>query len=159
MIGRLGPGTYVVEEFDGRPHVVELIVGAQRDPSFGPVVLVGAGGVLAELTRDTAVDLADLDRTAAHALLRRLECARLLDGWRGRPPVDVEALVDVVLAVATVIRARADVQSVELNPVRVAADGALAVDALVVTAGDERLTPAPRRSSAGGPGRPGSAAR
>ena len=107
-----------------------MIVGARRDPAFGPVVIVGAGGVEAELLRDTAVDLAGLGRERALAMIRRLRCLPLLQGWRGRPAVDIEGLAEVILAVAGVMRSRPDLLDLELNPVRVAPGGAIAVDAL-----------------------------
>ena len=136
MAGRLGPGTYVVEEQDVRPDVVELIVGARRDPVFGPLLLVGAGGSVAELVRDTAVDLAPVSRRTAHALVARLGVHPLLTGWRGRPPVDLEALEHLLVALSEQLAAAPDeVLEVELNPVRVGPDGVLAVDALVVTSG------------------------
>ncbi|MGW0686922.1 acetate--CoA ligase family protein [Streptomyces sp. NPDC002754] len=134
MVERLGPHTYVVEEMDRRAGVVEVLVAARRDVSFGPVVVVGAGGVRAELSRDLALELAPCTRDTAHAMVRSLRMAPLLHGWRGRPTVDVEALVDVIVAVCDVIAGREDIAEVELNPVRVAPEGALAVDGLVVAA-------------------------
>jgi acyl-CoA synthetase (NDP forming) len=140
MRDRLGPGGYVLEEMDTRPHAIEMIVGARRDPAFGPVVLVGAGGVEAELLQDTAVDLADLNRERALTMIRRLRCLPLLQGWRGRPAVDVEGLAEVILAVAGVMRAYPDLLDLELNPVRVAPDGVIAVDALVRPHDDRRCS-------------------
>lgn len=134
MVERLGPHRYVVEEMDRRADAVEVLVAARRDASFGPVVVVGAGGVRAELSRDLALELAPCSRATAHAMVRGLRMAPLLHGWRGGRPVDVEALVDIVVAVSEVIAAREDIVEVELNPVRVAPEGALAVDGLVVAA-------------------------
>lgn len=132
LVARLGPGRYVVEEMDTRADAVELIVGAHRDASFGPVVMVGAGGVATEFHRDTTLELAPVDIDQALAMVRRLRCAPLLDGWRGRPAVDVRGVAEVIVAVSELITARADIAELELNPVRVTADGPLAVDALVV---------------------------
>ncbi|MBP2320100.1 acyl-CoA synthetase (NDP forming) [Kibdelosporangium banguiense] len=132
LVARIGPGRYVVEEMDTRPHVVEMIVGARRDPSFGPVVMVGAGGIEVELRRDTTVELAPVDSQQALEMLHRLRCAPLLDGWRGRSAVDKRGLADLIAAVSELITARPDIAEVELNPVRVTVDGPLAVDALVV---------------------------
>ncbi|MFJ9181192.1 acetate--CoA ligase family protein [Streptomyces sp. NPDC102360] len=142
MVERLGPHRYVVEEMDRRADAVEVLVAARRDASFGPLVVVGAGGVRAELSRDLALELAPCSRDTAHAMVRSLRMAPLLHGWRGGPAVDVEALVDVVVAVSEVITDREDIAEVELNPVRVAPDGALAVDGLVV-AGGGAARPAP----------------
>ncbi|MFD5824444.1 acetate--CoA ligase family protein [Lentzea sp. NPDC060358] len=132
MHARLGPGTYVLEEMDTRRDVVELIIGARRDRSFGPVVLVGAGGIHAELFGDTAVELAPVTAATARAMVERLVCAPLLSGWRGAPAADIGALAEVIARISETIAARPDLAEVELNPVRVGPDGVLAVDALVI---------------------------
>ncbi|TWP53692.1 acetate--CoA ligase family protein [Lentzea tibetensis] len=136
MRTRLGDGVYVLEEMDTRRDVVEVIVGARRDPGFGPVVLVGAGGTFAELYRDTAVELAPVSVPEAADLLRRLRCAPLFGGWRGASPVDLQSLAEVVAAVSSLLAQRPDLAEIELNPVRVGADGALAVDALIIPSGE-----------------------
>ncbi|WP_182358751.1 acetate--CoA ligase family protein [Tomitella gaofuii] len=137
MHARLGDGDYVVEEMDGRSDVVEVILGVRRDPDMGPVVLVGAGGTEAELYKDVAVEMAPVDRATAHGMLRRLVSRPLLLGWRGRPAVDVESLVDLIVAVSQRAVSAPDVDDVEVNPLRVGPDGVVAVDALVI-ASDRR---------------------
>ncbi|MDX8032574.1 acetate--CoA ligase family protein [Lentzea sp. BCCO 10_0856] len=136
MEARLGPGTYVLEEMDTREHVVELIIGAKRDHSFGPVVLVGAGGIHAELFKDTAIELAPVTPATARDMLARLVSAPLLSGWRGAPTADVTALAQVIAQVSETLAARPDLAEIELNPVRVGPDGVLAVDALIIPSGD-----------------------
>jgi acetate---CoA ligase (ADP-forming) len=136
MRARLGDGDYVLEEMDTRRDLVEVIVGARRDPGFGPVVLVGAGGVFAELYRDTAVELAPVSVPEAVELLKRLKSAPLFDGWRGAQPVDLQKLAEAVAAVSSLLAQRPDLAEIELNPVRVGADGAMAVDALIVPSGE-----------------------
>lgn len=135
MEARLGPGTYVLEEMDTREHTVELIVGAKRDHSFGPVILVGAGGVHAELFKDTAIELAPVTPATARDMLARLVSAPLLSGWRGAEPVDVAALAQVIAQVSETLVARPDLAEIELNPVRVGPGGVLAVDALIIPSG------------------------
>jgi len=142
---KLGDGEYVLEEMDTRAGTVELIVGARRDPSVGPLVLVGFGGTQTELYRDVAVELAPVTAEQAGTMLRRLRTFPLLTGWRGRPPVDVEAAAEVVAAVSRLIAERPDVSECEINPVRVAPAGAVAVDALVVRA----LEPVPAPATLG----------
>ena len=132
MWARLGPGCYVVEEMDVRPDVVELIVGTRRDRSFGPLVLVGAGGVAAELHRDTRIALAPVTEDEAERMLRSLKSAPLFDGWRGAPAVDVRAAARVVAAVSRLLVERPDIVEAEVNPLRVGPTGAVAVDALVL---------------------------
>ena len=115
---------------------LELIVGATRDPLFGPAVMVGLGGVFTEVLDDVAIRLAPLDRAEALAMLDDLRGRALLDGARGRPAVDRGAVADLVVALARLAWERPDIVEVDLNPVIVGADGALAVDALVVLAGN-----------------------
>jgi acyl-CoA synthetase (NDP forming) len=114
---------------------VELIIGLRRDPSFGPAVVVGFGGVLAEVLDDVAVRLAPIGRDEALAMLTELRGARVLDGVRGRPPVDRTAVADLIAAVSRLGDARSDIIEIDLNPVIASPDGALAVDALVVLTG------------------------
>ncbi|MFJ6728716.1 acetate--CoA ligase family protein [Streptomyces sp. NPDC091281] len=133
MRERLGSGDYVVEEQDTRHGVVEMLIGARRDRDFGPTVAVGHGGVRAELWRDVSVELAPVDRRTAAAMLDRLRSRRLLDGWRGQPAVDIEALIDAIVVTSEAIAADSCVEDIEVNPIRVGPEGALAVDALVVS--------------------------
>ena len=114
---------------------LELIVGLRRDPQFGPAVLVGLGGTLAEVLDDVAIRLAPLDMAAADAMLDDLRAARLLRGFRGRLPLDRGALASMLVALARLGVERPDVLEVDLNPVIASATGALAVDALVVLEG------------------------
>lgn len=137
---RLGPGRYVVEEMDVRDDVVELIVGTRRDRSFGPLVLVGAGGIAAELHRDTRIALAPVSEEEAEQMVRSLKSAPLLDGWRGAPAVDVRAAARVVAAVSRLLTECPEVVEAEINPLRVGPTGAMAVDALVLAS--EALAPA-----------------
>jgi len=150
MAGRLGDGEYVLEEMDGRPDTVELIVGARRDPSFGPLVLVGIGGVQAELYRDVQLALAPVTEEQARRMVVGLRGHPLLTGWRGRPPVDVDDAASVVAAMSRLVAEQPDIAECEINPLRVGVDGAVAVDALVVAAapGQDPETPIPPRTGA-----------
>ncbi|MEN0139125.1 MAG: acetate--CoA ligase family protein [Rhodococcus sp. (in: high G+C Gram-positive bacteria)] len=134
MRARLGDGDYVVEEQDTRQDVVEILVGARRDPDLGPVIVVGAGGTETEVLHDIRLEAAPVDPADAHAMLEGLRCLPLLQGWRGRPAVSVDSLVEVITGVSRLISVRTDIAEIELNPVRVAPGGALTVDALVVAA-------------------------
>jgi len=117
------------------PAGLELIVGLRRDPQFGPVILVGLGGTLTEVLDDVAIRLAPLDLASADGMLDDLRGARLLSGVRGRPPVDRSAVASMLVALGQLGAERPDVLEVDLNPVIASADGAIAVDALVVLAG------------------------
>ncbi|MDP5182020.1 acetate--CoA ligase family protein [Blastococcus sp. BMG 814] len=141
MVTRLGAGEYVVEEQDTRPDVVEMLVGGRRDRDFGPLIAVGAGGTEAELYRDVCVELAPVDHATALDMVSRLRCLPLLRGWRGRPPVDLAALADVVVAVSCAVAATPEIDDLEVNPLRVGPAGALAVDALILSTGDTDEAP------------------
>ncbi len=111
---------------------VELIVGLHRDASFGPSVMVGLGGILTEVLDDVAIRLAPVTTTEALVMLDELRGSAILGGVRGRPPVDREAVAEIISALSRLAIDRPDVDEVDLNPVIASPDGALAVDALVV---------------------------
>lgn len=118
------------------PAGVELILGTRRDSLFGPLVLVGLGGVTAELFEDVAIRLAPVDRKEAEAMLRELKCWPLLDGWRGAPKADVAAAADAIAALSALAAANVDtVDTLEINPLRIlpAGKGAVALDAVIET--------------------------
>jgi acetate---CoA ligase (ADP-forming) len=115
------------------PPGLELIVGLVRDPGFGPLVMVGLGGVLAEVLDDVVLRLAPVTVEEAGAMLDDLRGARLLDGVRGRPPADRVAVAEIIVAVARLAAERPDIVAIDLNPVISGPGGTLAVDALVVT--------------------------
>ena len=121
----------------------ELIVGLRRDPQFGPAVLVGLGGILAEFLDDVAIRLAPLDAATAEAMLDDLRGASLLGGVRGRLPADRAAVARILVALGDLGIARPDILEVDLNPVIVSAAGAIAVDALVVAGGPRAMTDPP----------------
>jgi acetate---CoA ligase (ADP-forming) len=101
---------------------------------LGAVVVVGAGGTETEVHSDIRLECAPVSHDTATAMLNSLRVAPLLQGWRGRPPVDMAKLADVVVAVSQFIAQRRDIAEVELNPVRATPAGSLAVDALLVNA-------------------------
>jgi acetyltransferase len=113
---------------------LELIVGLRRDPLFGPAVLVGLGGILAEALDDVAIRLAPVTPRAAMEMLDDLRGHRLLDRVRGRAAIDRSAVAAMLVALGRLGADRADLLEVDLNPVIATARGAIAVDALVVLA-------------------------
>jgi acyl-CoA synthetase (NDP forming) len=113
---------------------LEMIVGARRDPDWGPVVVVGLGGIWAEALRDILVLPPDLDPSELGAALKTLKAAPLLEGTRGAPARDVGALIDIVGRIGSLVRARPEITEIEINPLVVFERGAgvLALDALIV---------------------------
>jgi acetate---CoA ligase (ADP-forming) len=118
------------------PLGLEMIVGARRDPAWGPVIAVGFGGTLVEILDDVRVMPPDLTTEEIMQELGRLRGAKLFSGVRGAPPADVVALAAIVAKVAVLMRARPEVIEIDLNPVMVypQGEGACALDALVVMA-------------------------
>ena len=113
----------------------EMILGAKRDPVFGPVVLVGLGGIFAEMIQDVAVRPAPVDEAEAMAMLRSLKAFAVLDGARGRPKADLAAAASAITALSRfAAQHAADIAEIDINPllVRPAGDGAVALDALIV---------------------------
>ena len=126
-------GTLLVEEMVG-DSVAEILIGVTVDPQFGQVLVLGAGGVLTELLRDTVSLLPPFTSAAIEAALKRLTAYQLLTGYRGRPRGDVTALIETALACARYAEENVDtLLELDINPVivRSAGRGAVAVDALV----------------------------
>jgi len=108
---------------------VEVIVGVSVDVQFGHVIMCGLGGILVEVLQDVSFRLIPLQRRDARQMLSELRGRRLLEGVRGRAPVDVQALEDLFLRVSRLIEQRPDIRELDLNPVLAYPDGVLAVDA------------------------------
>jgi len=132
LAARLAPEEFSVERMAPLADGVELIVGARVDPRFGPVALVGLGGIYAEVFEDVAVGLAPLDPACAEWLLRSLRGAPLLTGARGRPALDIAAAARVAAALSGLAAARPDVAEIEINPLLVTPTAAVALDARVI---------------------------
>ena len=109
----------------------EVIAGIVQDPQFGPVIMVGIGGVLADLISDHQLRLAPLDETAAEAMIDRLRMVRLIDGYRGRPALSRKALVQLLLNLSDLAVDLPEVVELDLNPVVGLGDDVLAIDAKV----------------------------
>ncbi|HET7092155.1 MAG TPA: acetate--CoA ligase family protein [Thermomicrobiales bacterium] len=128
---RLDPPGIVVEEMAPVAQGVELIVGARWDRAFGPIVLVGCGGVYAEILRDVAVALAPVDAGTARALLGSLRGAALLSGARGRPPLDIDGATEFIAALSALVAGHPEIAEAEVNPLLVLPDRVVALDARV----------------------------
>ena len=118
--------------------VAEILVGARVDPEFGPLIVVGAGGINVELYKDVAVRLAPVTEDEALEALASTKISRVLDGWRGAPPADRKAAAKVIAAVSRYIADfAAEVSEVEINPLAVFEEGkgCLALDAVIIAKG------------------------
>jgi len=112
---------------------VELVVGTKRDPQVGPVLLVGLGGVLVEIMRDTALALAPVGRSEARRMLERLKGFKLLQGYRGAPAADLDAVCEAIARISEFAADFSDsIEEIDVNPLLARPDGAIALDALIV---------------------------
>jgi acyl-CoA synthetase (NDP forming) len=124
---------FLVEKMVGKP-VAELIIGAMRDPVAGPVLTIGAGGILVELIEDSAILTLPTDEKAIRESIDRLKIAKLLNGYRGGPKGDFDALVAAVASAASYVVSNASIiEELDVNPIMVlpAGDGVVAADALI----------------------------
>ena len=113
---------------------LELMIGAKRDPAWGTVLLLGLGGIWVEALGDVQLLPVDADETQIVEALHKLRTAKLLTGFRGAPPVDVEAVAKAVLALGRLMQTTPGIVEIDVNPLMVHAkgQGATALDALIV---------------------------
>ncbi|MEY4984508.1 MAG: hypothetical protein RIR62_2774 [Pseudomonadota bacterium] len=125
-----GAKGYLVEEMV-TGVLAELLVGLRRDPVYGATLTLGFGGVTAELLADTQTLVLPVTEAGVADALRRLRLWPLLDGYRGRVRADVAAVIAAVMALQDLMAARTDIEEIEINPLMVRAEGAVAVDAVI----------------------------
>ncbi len=127
------------------PGGKEVLVGVQRDPNFGPIVVFGLGGIYVEVLKDVTFRLAPMRPLSAQHMVESVRAYPLLAGVRGEPPSDVAALVEAIERVSQLAVERPEVSELDLNPliVRAAGQGVVAVDARVVLAPPSRSGPSP----------------
>lgn len=128
---RLHPPAIAIEEQAPVSEGIELIVGCRHDPSFGPLLMVGLGGIYAEIMQDTAIALAPLDDATATNLLRSLRGAALLSGARGRPALDLAGAARFASRLSLLAAAHPEISELEVNPLLVLPDRVLALDARI----------------------------
>lgn len=133
----IGATEFLLEQM--APPGTDLVVGARRDPVFGPVVLLGVGGIATEVYADVAIASAPNDAATLSRLPDQLAAQELLDGYRGLPPVDLGALGRVCALLGDLLVANEHVSDIEINPLRAHAGGLLALDAVIV----QRRHPSP----------------
>ncbi|HEX5133237.1 MAG TPA: GNAT family N-acetyltransferase [Candidatus Krumholzibacteria bacterium] len=121
-----------VQKMVTHPTGIELIVGAKRDPVFGAVIMVGAGGTAAEVFRDSALELPPLTERLARRMLESLRSWPLLQGYRGRPAVNVDRLIEVLMRLSYLVADYPEIQELDVNPLLVTPDDAIALDARII---------------------------
>ena len=113
-------------------HGKEVILGAKRDPSFGPVVLFGLGGIYVEILNESSLRVAPINRSETEEMISELKASNILRGIRGEPPSDIEALVENLLRLSQLMIDFPEIEGMDINPVMVLKKGALAVDCRIL---------------------------
>jgi acetyltransferase len=122
---------YIVQEMIHRPGAYELIAGVTTDITFGPVILFGHGGTAVEIMRDKSLELPPLNTALARAQIERTRIAKLLHGYRDRPPADIDGVVNVLIQLSRIVADHAEVTELDINPLLCDAGGVIAVDGRV----------------------------
>jgi acetyltransferase len=128
-------GVYVQEML---PPGREVILGMVRDPTFGPLLMFGLGGIYVEVLRDVAFGVAPLSREEAEEMVRLIRGAKILLGVRGQPPVDLAGLVDLILRLSQMSVENPEILELDLNPVMCYPERVVAVDVRMTIAEEER---------------------
>ena len=127
----IGTSRFLLEAM--APSGIDVLVGARRDPSFGPIVTVAVGGVYAELIDDVAIRLAPLELDAATQMTSELRMAALFDGWCGKAPIDIGSLASAICCLGDVLVNDSGLSEIEINPLRITDAGTmLALDAVML---------------------------
>jgi acetyltransferase len=122
---------FTVQPMVRRPRAIEIIAGMSVDPTFGPLLMFGAGGTAVEVVRDTAHALPPLDLNLAHDLVRQTRVWRLLQGYRDRPAADVAAIAEALVRLSYLVARHPEVREIDINPMLADETGIVALDARV----------------------------
>ena len=114
------------------PQSTEVIVGATKDPQFGPALMFGLGGIFVELLKDVTFRIAPLSESDAREMITEVKAYPILKGYRGQPPVDVEAIVKILLNTSRLMMEHPEIKELDLNPIMVYEKGAKTVDARII---------------------------
>ncbi|HEU4366126.1 MAG TPA: bifunctional acetate--CoA ligase family protein/GNAT family N-acetyltransferase [Candidatus Krumholzibacteria bacterium] len=121
-----------VQKMTTHPTGYELIVGAKRDPIFGTVLMVGAGGTAAEVFKDRALELPPLSERLARRMLESLRSWPLLQGYRGRPAVNIDRLIEVLMRLSYLVADYPEIKELDVNPLLCTPEDAIALDARII---------------------------
>jgi acyl-CoA synthetase (NDP forming) len=114
------------------PPSTEVIVGGIRDSQFGPSIMFGIGGIFAEIYDDVAFRVAPIDKTDASNLIHDLRGSKILEGVRGKPPADLDSIIDILMNVSDLMMEHDAINQLDLNPVIVYSDSVCAVDSRII---------------------------
>jgi acetyltransferase len=135
-------GGFLVQPMVSRHGAIELLVGLSEDPIFGPLVAFGQGGTAVELVHDSSLELPPLNALLARRLMARTRVWQLLQGYRGNPPADIEALIEVLIRLGQLAADHPEIRELDINPLLADSAGVVALDARL------RVAPAQRAGAA-----------
>ena len=115
----------------GKPGI-EVIIGVIKDPSFGPTIMFGLGGVFVEVLKDVSFRVIPIEESDAEDMINEIKGKKLLEGYRGQDPVDVACLQQMLLKLSDFVNDTPEIQEIDMNPVFAYKDGAVVVDARVI---------------------------
>ena len=115
------------------PKGKEVMIGAKQDPTFGPCIIVGTGGIYTEVLNDYTFRLAPLNEFEARKMLAELKLYPLLEGVRGEAPCEIDSIVDTVLRVSQLVSTHLAIKEIDINPLIVNEQGSIIVDARIIT--------------------------
>jgi acyl-CoA synthetase (NDP forming) len=114
------------------PPSTEIIVGSTKDPQFGPAIMFGLGGILVEILKDVTFRIAPINREEAQEMITEVKAYPILKGYRGAPPADTDAIVNILLATSKLVTDHEQIKELDFNPIIVYPKGAKAVDARII---------------------------
>ncbi|HDM23975.1 acetyl-CoA synthetase [archaeon] len=114
------------------PPSTEVIIGVSKDPQFGPAIMFGLGGIFVEILKDVSFRIAPLRRKDAEEMIREIKSYPILAGARGRPPLDIEEIIHILMAVSRMCMEHPEINQLDLNPIMVYEKGAKVVDARII---------------------------
>jgi acyl-CoA synthetase (NDP forming) len=110
----------------------EVIIGTNKDPQFGPVIMFGLGGIFVEILKDVSFRIIPVNERNAREMIQEIKGYPLLQGYRGKEPADIPALIDLILKISKFVDENPKIKELELNPVFAYSEGAMAVDARII---------------------------
>jgi acetyl-CoA synthetase (ADP-forming) len=114
------------------PHSTELIVGSTYDPTFGPTIMFGVGGIFVEILEDVSFRLIPITEDDAWEMVNEIKAYKILDGFRGNPPVDKKSIIDVLLKTSAMVCECPEIRELDLNPIMASSDGIIILDARII---------------------------
>jgi len=114
------------------PKSTEVIIGATKDPQFGPALMFGLGGVFVEILEDVTFRIAPITEQDAEEMITEVKAYPLLTGYRGRPPADIDTIISILLNTSKLVMDHQEIKELDLNPIMVYEKGAKTVDARII---------------------------